>query len=267
VKPVQLLPSATAVEAAGPANPSGLIMVVVAGLVVIGVAGYFEWGKLTDVNAMTAKTQADTQQATADAAKLDQQILEAGNSKTDYTGTADTVSQEVVQHLNERVKYAGAVRELRSVVPKNVWLKNILAANPDSANAGSTGDSVTLEGYAKSMTDIAAFVTRLNSTNTYVDAHTSGATTVQDNKGKDWYNFKIGANLAGAGTSLNLPGGDGTSPLVANKKSGNVSELSLDPDPDWARKQAKLNKPKPKPKPLSNLEKVARAATNYGGGA
>ena len=264
MKPVQLLPSATVVQAA-PSSPSGVIAIVLAGVVAIGVAGYFEWGKLSDVNALTAKATADTATATADASKLDQQILEAGSSKDDYSVTAETVSQDVITHLNERVKYASAARELRAVVPADVWLVSFNATNPDAGAGGGGGDAVQIEGYAHEMDSIAAFVTRLNSTGAYKGAHFTGATKTKDTKGKEWYDFKISADLAGgAGAAAGASGG--TSQTVGNA-SGGVTEMALDPTPTYAREQAKLNKPKPKPKPLSNLEKVARAATNYGGGA
>lgn len=259
MKPVQLMPTVVAVQVETPGSNSTTAAIIVGGLVVLGVGGYFAMAQVNTVNEKIATIGHQTQEATTDANAISQQITEAGQ-KRDWGLTSATFEDALVAKVNERIDYVQLTRELAGIKPTGAWLEKVSISNP-SAHGGE-GDTVKLTGYAPSILHVAALVTRINSTLSMDGAHLINWSNEEATNKHVYVKFNIGAYVVSSAS-----GGVAANPNalpISDDDGSQATEVALEPEPGYLRRQVAKAKPVPK---LTSLEKVARDSASYEGGS
>src|SRR4051812_4750999 len=100
MKPVQLMPSGgkAAVKEVAPGSGSVIASILVGGIVVLGVGGYFLTAHTSTLNSETAKLSAKATERQNEAATIAQQISDAG-AKKDWSDTLVGFQSEINEKL------------------------------------------------------------------------------------------------------------------------------------------------------------------------
>ena len=269
MKPVNLTPTgAPAVQMSSGSGPGRQALLGVAGIVLVcGVSGYFAFAQVSSINdeaAMLAKQQADIDQQHSD---VQAQIAELGRKNTSeavsFSTVADTYERDVINRVTTRTDYNRLLRDLgiaAHAVP-GAWFTEVSSGGASASSAPtesstSEGQSVTVSGYAASVTDVLALQNNLNATATIADVELTGfPEPVKASGGKRSYvSFEMKLTF-----SASLGSAGGSSGLVSTQSQ----QLSLDPVPRPGRaKRTSVTK-----KNLSGVVGLEAATSNKRGDA
>ncbi len=164
-------------------EPQGLKLTPMHGIglgLVLGAVALGYWGH-------SVSGQADAEQATIDQLEtetqsLTSQITQAKASKSTDVSTYESDRALVSGLAAARVNWSTVMINLARVAPKGVWLSSLAVTTPTSdaqTTAASTPETkrpaaITLEASAKTRTEAALFISRLNGIPGFVDPRLAG---------------------------------------------------------------------------------------------
>ncbi len=256
MKPVNLAPAAAKVAKTPGAGPSSettmAIGIIGGGLVVIGIALFFAFGRISSMNEQATTLDADANKAKTEMGNVQAQINAAGQRKG-YSGAGEAASQAVLVALNKRQPITAIAREVRALRPKGHLFYDSIAIGGTNASAGgvtpATGAPagsipIKVTGIADSIETVMALRARLNASRMFDDAAIQGELeNVETNKGI-WRKFTMTAVVTDPTTATP----SGAQPVSNNSQiSSDASSIALEPSPgyeDALKKKAAADKKK-----------------------
>lgn len=276
MKPVNLLPSESAVVSAnaGKPNIAALGGAAFGFIAIVGVAGYFAMARVDSVKSETTAITARATEATTETGAVNSQVASLGQPVVDSDKELARGQEAVlVAAYTERHDFPELAAELQGIMEgTGGWYEEITASSAGGSDAGGGEVTKAVEIVAIMPTEqlAAAFGERASATRTLANAEITAleSTTLTDVDSKRnavYWRFTIQADLVDT-VAPSAGGAGGTDPaLVGNGGSGS-GELTLSLDSKPKPKAVAPTKPAKPAKPKNPFD-VAAAAAVRGGGA